>query len=258
MNVNVSAKATDFTVTPLTGAIGASVRGIDLANLDDTTFARIKAAFLQHCMLVFPQQFLEERAHLAFAARWGEISITPMLTKRSRVVLAVLICSWPAVGFAPTTGAGVGSGPPYDLAEIRDPKTLRIEVVRDWRLVPGDPPTRQKSMIVTACTWWPGREIRLPVALVAPAEGGPFPFVISSIGLKPQQAVKPDSLAQALLPRGVAFVHVGIGSIDHSPWAMCVPAAQSISKIRPTAAQAAVREINNPNAPSSSSEPIRR
>jgi hypothetical protein len=102
---------------------------------------------------------------------------------------------------------------PYDLAEIRDSKTLRIEVVRDWRLVPGDPPTRQKAVTITACTWWPGREVRLPVVMVAPAEGGPFPFIISSIGLTGQQ-VRPDDLAKALLPRGVGFVHVGMGSID--------------------------------------------
>jgi hypothetical protein len=50
--------------------------------------------------------------------------------------------------------------------------------------------------------------------LVAPAEGGPFPFVISSIGLTPGRAVRPDELEQALLPRGVAFVRVGIGQID--------------------------------------------
>lgn len=103
--------------------------------------------------------------------------------------------------------------PPYDMAEIRNPDTLDIEVVRDWRLVPGDPPTRQKAITITACTWWPGREIRLPVVFVAPPEGGPFPFIISSIGLSGKQ-VRPDELEKALLPRGVAFVHVGIGAID--------------------------------------------
>lgn len=31
-------------------------------------------------MLVFPEQYLEPQAQLAFAARWGEVSITPTLT----------------------------------------------------------------------------------------------------------------------------------------------------------------------------------
>jgi len=80
MNINVAPKTTAFTVAPLTGAVGAALRGVDLANLDDAAFAKIKGAFLGHCMLVFPQQDLDEQAHLAFAARWGEISITPMVT----------------------------------------------------------------------------------------------------------------------------------------------------------------------------------
>ena len=80
MNINVAAKTTGFAVTPQTGAVGAAVRGVDLANLDDATFAKIKAAFLEHCMLVFPEQFLAPEPQLAFAARWGEVSITPMVT----------------------------------------------------------------------------------------------------------------------------------------------------------------------------------
>jgi hypothetical protein len=65
--------------------------------------------------------------------------------------------------------------------------------------VPGEPPTRQKIIMISACTWWEGRDVRLPVALVAPQQGGPFPFIISSIGLKAPAAVKPDDLAKALL-----------------------------------------------------------
>jgi taurine dioxygenase len=80
MNVNIAPKTTDFTVTPLTGAIGAAVRGADIARLDDATFAKIRAAFLEHCMLVLPEQFVTPETQLAFASRWGEISITPMVT----------------------------------------------------------------------------------------------------------------------------------------------------------------------------------
>ena len=39
MNVNVAPKTTGLTVTPLTGAVGAAVHGISLANLDDATKA---------------------------------------------------------------------------------------------------------------------------------------------------------------------------------------------------------------------------
>jgi taurine dioxygenase len=80
MNVNVVPKTTKFTVTPLTGSVGAAVRGVNVANLDDAGFAKVKAAFLAHCMLVLPEQFVTPETQLAFAARWGEISITPMIT----------------------------------------------------------------------------------------------------------------------------------------------------------------------------------
>ena len=134
-----------------------------------------------------------------------------MLARLVRIaILVVVVC---LVGVSPAIGAD-HAAPPYELAGIRDPQTLAVEVVHDWRLVPGAPPTRQKQIVVTACTWWPGRDIRLPVIFVAPAEGGPFPFVISSIGLTSGRAVRPDELEQALLPSGVAFVRVGIGQID--------------------------------------------
>jgi hypothetical protein len=110
--------------------------------------------------------------------------------------------------------AGSEPAPPaYDMAEIRDSDSLELEVVSEWQLVPGDPPTRQKAVTIKACTWWPGRDVRLPVVMVAPAEGGPFPFIIASTGLGGGR-VRPDDLARALLPRGVAFVHVGIGAIE--------------------------------------------
>jgi taurine dioxygenase len=66
-------------VIPLTGSIGARVDDIDLRYLSEDQFDAIRAAFLQHCMLVFRDQRFGIEDHLAFAARWGEISITPMV-----------------------------------------------------------------------------------------------------------------------------------------------------------------------------------
>ncbi len=64
-------------VQPLTGAIGAEVTEITLSELDASGFADVKEAFLTHCMLVFPGQFLSVEAHMAFAAWWGEASTSP-------------------------------------------------------------------------------------------------------------------------------------------------------------------------------------
>ena len=67
-------------IRPLTPSIGARIEGVKLGALDADTFGQIKAAFLQHCMLVFPGQFLQPEDHFAFARQWGEVAVTPMLS----------------------------------------------------------------------------------------------------------------------------------------------------------------------------------
>lgn len=66
-------------VTPLSGALGAQIDGIDLARpLSQATLARIKQAFLDYCVLVFPGQgHLTPDQHIAFARHWGELHVTP-------------------------------------------------------------------------------------------------------------------------------------------------------------------------------------
>jgi taurine dioxygenase len=69
-------------IRPLTGTVGAEVDGIDLHEPPGSdTFAQLRAAFLQHCMLVFRDQQLGPAAHLAFARLWGEPVVTAMLGK---------------------------------------------------------------------------------------------------------------------------------------------------------------------------------
>lgn len=65
---------------PLSGAIGAEVTGVRLAEVTDATFAVIREAFHTYCTLVFPNQFLTIDEHVEFAARWGEFSISPFVT----------------------------------------------------------------------------------------------------------------------------------------------------------------------------------
>ena len=67
-------------ITPLTGSVGVAVTGVDLgAPLDEPTFAALQRAFLDHCVLVCRDQHLAPRQQLAFARRWGEPVVTPML-----------------------------------------------------------------------------------------------------------------------------------------------------------------------------------
>jgi taurine dioxygenase len=67
-------------VVPLSGAIGAEVRGVDLRRpLDAGTVADLRQAFLAHCVIFLRDQTLSPHALLDFAARFGEPMAYPQL-----------------------------------------------------------------------------------------------------------------------------------------------------------------------------------
>jgi alpha-ketoglutarate-dependent taurine dioxygenase len=65
---------TDLEVTRLSGSIGAVINGVDLREADDDAIARIRQAWLDHKVVFFPGQHLDEAEHQAFAARFGELT----------------------------------------------------------------------------------------------------------------------------------------------------------------------------------------
>jgi taurine dioxygenase len=65
----------DFRIVSLAGSLGARVDGVDLSqDLDDQTTARLRAAWLEHLVLVFPRQQLTPAEQIAFARRWGVLA----------------------------------------------------------------------------------------------------------------------------------------------------------------------------------------
>jgi taurine dioxygenase len=64
----------NFTVTPLTGSIGASVQGIDLTEpIPRGTFGELRSAFLRYQVLVFRGQNVSEpKQLLEFSRLWGK------------------------------------------------------------------------------------------------------------------------------------------------------------------------------------------
>ena len=61
-------------VEPLEATLGAVVNGVDLNEpLGNETFAEIHAAWLEHAVLVFPGQFLDDESHIAFTRRFGRL-----------------------------------------------------------------------------------------------------------------------------------------------------------------------------------------
>jgi taurine dioxygenase len=70
-----------WSVTRLSGSLGARVEGVDLSRpLDEGAFEQMGALLLAHHVLVFGGQSLTPAEHVAFARRWGPISVHPGLT----------------------------------------------------------------------------------------------------------------------------------------------------------------------------------
>lgn len=61
-----------FEVVPLSGTIGAELRGLDLRTLDGDEVAAVRAAWLRYKVVFFPGQNLTPAEHLAFARHFGE------------------------------------------------------------------------------------------------------------------------------------------------------------------------------------------
>lgn len=69
-----------ITVEPVSGAIGATVRGVDLsAPLDEATVAQISQAFLDHHVLFFRDQDLSPESQLRFGRFFGELDTHPFV-----------------------------------------------------------------------------------------------------------------------------------------------------------------------------------
>ena len=76
---------TTMEVRPMSGALGAEIRGVDLAaGVDDGTFDRIRTAFLEHGVIVIRDQDLTPEQHLAVARRFGPDQRQPVLHPRRR------------------------------------------------------------------------------------------------------------------------------------------------------------------------------
>jgi taurine dioxygenase len=65
-----------ITVEPLDAPIGARITGIDLGDeLSETGFAAIHLAWLEHQVLVFPGQRMDEDDQIRFTLRWGKMPV---------------------------------------------------------------------------------------------------------------------------------------------------------------------------------------
>lgn len=74
---------TAFEVVPVNAALGAEIRGVDLAQLDDATFSALHDAWLAHILLVFRGQRLKAEDLVNLVRRFGTPVTSSGLHQRS-------------------------------------------------------------------------------------------------------------------------------------------------------------------------------
>jgi alpha-ketoglutarate-dependent taurine dioxygenase len=75
-----------ITVTPTGAALGAEVDGIDLRRITDAEFAAVYRAWLDHSVLLFRGQTLDDDDLIAFSRRFGELDFAPIQENGQRFV----------------------------------------------------------------------------------------------------------------------------------------------------------------------------
>jgi taurine dioxygenase len=73
-------------VIPTGAALGAEVRGIDLRDLDEQAFAAIHGVWIDHLVLLFRDQTLDDDALVAFSRRFGALDQAPIQENGRRFV----------------------------------------------------------------------------------------------------------------------------------------------------------------------------
>ncbi len=68
-----------FDLAPLDGVtFGATVTGVELRSITDDAFDQLYQAWLEHGLLIFPEQFLTKDEQNAFARRFGDLEFEAM------------------------------------------------------------------------------------------------------------------------------------------------------------------------------------
>ena len=65
-------------VVPTGAALGATVKGIDLRDLNDAAFARIMQAWHDYSVLLFRDQTMTDQELIAFSRRLGDLDWAPI------------------------------------------------------------------------------------------------------------------------------------------------------------------------------------
>ncbi len=80
------ARASRIEVKPTGGGLGAEITGVDLKSIDARDFADIARAFIEHLVLLFRGQSLDDDQLIAFSKRFGALDFAPVQETGRRFV----------------------------------------------------------------------------------------------------------------------------------------------------------------------------
>ena len=64
-------------VVPIDGPVGAEIKGVNLANVDDVTYRQIRQALIDNLVLLFRDQEISDAEMVAFSRLFGELDMAP-------------------------------------------------------------------------------------------------------------------------------------------------------------------------------------
>ena len=73
-------------IVPTGAALGADIRGVDLRSIDESVFAAIYEAWLDHAVVLFRNQHLADEDLIAFSRRFGTLDHAPIQENGRRFV----------------------------------------------------------------------------------------------------------------------------------------------------------------------------
>ncbi len=84
--MSAAAHAASIEIIPTGAALGAELRGVDLREIDDADFATIHRAWIDHQVLLFRDQHLDDDALITFSRRFGDLDQAPIQENGRRFV----------------------------------------------------------------------------------------------------------------------------------------------------------------------------
>lgn len=105
-------------IRPLAGALGAEVRGVRLGDMNEAEWQAVRAAWLEHLVLFFPEQHLGHAEHVALGRRFGEIEIHPFIPKVSEQYPEIVVLDSEKGARADTWHTDVTFSPTPPMASI--------------------------------------------------------------------------------------------------------------------------------------------